>query len=561
LFFGQVEKWTESLSGKPTVQEVKNRFAKVGRDYEISRLDLALQGKNPNDKVTSKELLEALKTTSPQRYRTVINEPQPDKFYQGMDNPRPSQPLGTINLLEDADPKANLSSSVSEELSRLKNTVTQPFYFSYRKPGDIDLLATYFRGPLIGRPDLANSVKKFETRIAKLDDKVTSLQNERDAHKYIYTGSNRVGLNGADEIRKAQKELLPKILQENNLDPANYQYNFELPPKIREILDEKVGEVVSTKIAKKLANKYKFEFTDIPSFEKTMERLYEKTRLTKQVEMADSSQMFEDVLKVAIDKTRAQGSYAGQHVSITGDNNPVAFSRFLEVELPINSPKDMQKGIFVTELQSDRFDDLRKLGPKGGSTFKDIEEFDKLDSQIDIVVRQARQFLGNRNFKDLSDTEQKKYLEFGIEENKLVQRKNKLAERFTTSPDDPDAYNIAEAFPGMERMPQVSQQLMIKNAVAAAIQRKNQFVLFPGADSAQAQLYEKLPFNVKAVVKDLGPGFEIKKVPMESENGDIVERLGIFWDQKAASRVAEEGVRFAKGGSVDKNDLPDQKYI
>jgi len=561
LFFGQVEKWTESLSGKPTVQEVKNRFAKVGRDYEISRLDLALQGKNPNDKVTSKELLEALKTTSPQRYRTVINEPQPDKFYQGMDNPRPSQPLGTINLLEDADPKASLSSSVSEDLSRLKNTVTNPFYFSYRKPGDIDLLATYFRGPLIGRPDLANSVKKFETKIAKLDDKVTSLQNERDAHKYIYTGSNRVGLNGADEIRKAQEELLPKILQENNLDRANYRYNFELPPKIREILDERVGEVVSTKIAKKLANKYKFEFTDIPSFEKTMERLYEKTRLTKQVEMADSSQMFEDVLKVAIDKTRAQGSYAGQHVSITGDNNPVAFSRFLEVELPINSPKDMQKGIFVTELQSDRFDDLRKLGPKGGSTSKDIKEFDSLDQQIDTVVRQARQFLGNRNFKDLSDTEQKKYLEFGIEENKLVQRKNKLAERFTTSPDDPDAYNIAEAFPGMERMPQVSQQLMIKNAVAAAIQRKNQFVLFPGADSSQAQLYEKLPFNLKTVAKDLGPGFEIKKVPMPSENGDIVERIGIFWDQKAANRVAKEGVRFAKGGSVDKNNLPDQKYI
>ena len=292
-----------------------------------------------------------------------------------------------------------------------------------------------------------------------------------------------------------------------------------------------------------------------------MGSLYERARFEKQAEMGNSRQMFEDVLKTAIDKTRAQGSYEGQHVSITGDNNPVAFSRFLEVELPINSPKDMQKGIFVTELQSDRFDDLRKLGPKGGSTSKDIEEFDSLDQQIDTTVRQARQFLGNRNFKDLSDTEQKKYFQFGIEENKLVQRKNQLAERFNNSADDFNSYNVAEAFPGMERMPQVSQQLMIKNAVAAAIQRKNQFVLFPGADSAQAQLYEKLPFNLKTVAKDLGPGFEIKKVPMPSENGDIVERIGIFWDQKAANRVAKEGVRFAKGGSVDKNNLPDQKYI
>lgn len=560
LFFGQVEKWTKSLPGKPTVQEVKNRFAKVGREYEISRLDLALQGKNPNDKVTSKELLEALKTTSPQRYRTVINEPQQGKFYQSMDNPRPSSPLGTINLLEDVNPKESLSSSVSEDLSRLKNIVTQPFFFSYRKPGDMKLLATYLRGPLIGRPDLADSVKDYEKKMVKLDDRLTTLQGDRDAHKYIYTGSSKVGLKGADEIRKAQEELLPKILQENNLDPANYRYNFELPPQIREILDERVSEAVSTKIAKGLANKYNFEFTDIPSLEKTMANLYEQARLEKQVGMTDAGRAFEDELQIAINKTSAQGPYPGQHSPITGTNNPIAFSRFLEVELP-TAKEGKTKGIFVTELQSDRFDDLRKLGPKGGSVYKDIEEFNKLDQQIDTVVRQAGQFLGNRNFKELSEAEQKKYLEFGIEENKLVQRKNQLAERFNSRPDDPDAYNVAEAFPGMERMPQVSQQLMIKNAVAAAIQRKNQFVLFPGADSAQAQLYEKLPFNVKAVVKDLGPGFEVKKVPMESENGDIVERLGIFWDQKAASRVAEEGVRFAKGGSVDKNDLPDQKYI
>ena len=567
VFFGQVEKWTESLSGKPTVQEVKNRFAKVGREYEIGRLELALQGKNPNDKVTSKELLEALKTTSPQRYRTVINEPEQGKFYQGMDNPRPSEPLGTINLLEDVDPKASLSNSVSEDLARLKHVVTQPFYFSYRKPGDMDLLATYLRGPLIGRPDLADSVKGFETKIAKLDDRVTSLQNDRDAHRYIYTGSSKAGLDGATEIRKAQEKLLPKLLQENNLDPAQYQYNFQLPGPVRDTLDEGVRQAVSTKIAKTIAKKYGFKYKDIPSFEKTIEGLYEQARITKQVEMVDAGRMFEDELQVAINKTSAQGPYAGQHSSITGiSNNPIAFSRFLEVtpEMTKGETKGL-KGIFVAELQSDRFDDLRKLGPRGGSVAKDYDDFQKIDSQIDIVVRKARQFLGNRNFKDLSEIEQKKYLEFGIEENKLVQKRSFLKDRLKidviSNPEEFNTYSVAEAFPGMENMPQVTQQLMIKNAIAAAIQRNNQFVLFPGADSAQAQLYEKLPFNIKTVVKDLGPGFEVKKVPMESENGDIVERLGIFWDQKAANRVAEEGVRFAKGGSVDKNDLPDQKYI
>jgi len=564
LFFGQIEKWTQSLSGKPTVQELKNRFSKVGRDYEINRLNLALEGKKPTDKVDAKELLETLKATSPQRYRTIINEPQEGKFYQGMDNPRPSSPLGTINLMEDVDPNAALSGSVAQQLESLRNIVTQPYYFSMRGPQDIKALSAYLKGPIINRPDLAGSVIKFEKDMAGLDKRVSDLLNDKDAHLYIYTGASRVNLDGGKEIRKAQDQLLPKILQENKLDPAKYEYNFQLPEAIRESLDKQVSELVSTKIGKAVAKKYGFPYRGISELETTMQNLYDQARLQRKIALTNAGSVYEDAINSAIKKLEAEAPYAGQHSSITGSANPVSFSRFMDIELPMvqnGKMKDLN-GIFVTELQSDRLDDLRKFGVKGGSSYKDIEEYNKLDQQIDDVVRDARIFIGNRNFKDLDEVEQKKYFEFGIQENKLVQKQKQLRNRLEyLKENDPNLYGISEAFPGMADMPQVTQQLMIKNAVAAAIQRKNQFVLFPGADSAQPQLYEKLPNNVRTVVKDLGPGFEIKKVPMESENGDVVERIGIFWDDNAAKRVAKEGVRFAKGGLVDKNDLPDQKYI
>ena len=136
-----------------------------------------------------------------------------------------------------------------------------------------------------------------------------------------------------------------------------------------------------------------------------------------------------------------------------------------------------------------------------------------------------------------------------IEQTRDEQRINKLNARIRRS----GAYNIEEAFPGMEKNPQVVQQLMIKNAVTGGIQRGKDAVLFPGADSAQKQLYEKLPNNIKAVLKDLGPGFKMETLPMKSENGDIINRISITWDKKAAERVQRQGVRFARGGFVEKN--------
>ena len=77
-------------------------------------------------------------------------------------------------------------------------------------------------------------------------------------------------------------------------------------------------------------------------------------------------------------------------------------------------------------------------------------------------------------------------------------------------------------------------------------------VLFPGSDSAQAQLYEKLGPNLKQAVKDLGPGFKVSEFKFPNEKGDMTTRWGVYIDEDAAKRVMQQGMRFAKGGMVDK---------
>jgi hypothetical protein len=44
----------------------------------------------------------------------------------------------------------------------------------------------------------------------------------------------------------------------------------------------------------------------------------------------------------------------------------------------------------------------------------------------------------------------------------------------------------------------------------------------------------------------------MEKIAVPNEKGDIIERYGITWDKKAAERLQKQGVRFAKGGLVEK---------
>jgi hypothetical protein len=125
----------------------------------------------------------------------------------------------------------------------------------------------------------------------------------------------------------------------------------------------------------------------------------------------------------------------------------------------------------------------------------------------------------------------------------------------------PGYYQLSESFAGMETSPQVAQQLMVKNAVSGAMQMGKQFVAFPGKESAQAQLYEKLGPNLKAVVKDLGPGFEVRPIALRDPDGKEIMHNAIVWGPDAAARVQKKGVPFKDGGAVERQTADHRKYL
>jgi hypothetical protein len=122
-------------------------------------------------------------------------------------------------------------------------------------------------------------------------------------------------------------------------------------------------------------------------------------------------------------------------------------------------------------------------------------------------------------------------------------------------------YNIEEPIANIERQPQVVQQLLIKNAVAGAMKMGKGFVAFPGAESKKPQLYENLPNNLKAVLKDLGEGFVIENIIIKDAAGIERTHRAILWDNNAAQRVLNNGVPFKKGGLVEKSAINNRRYI
>jgi SLT domain-containing protein len=545
-YVGELERIVSDLPGATTVQQIKGMMAKTGRNYEIERLENALQGLGPKDKVTSADLLKRLdETSSPMGYRVQIIEPDSKagpRFYQNADNPRPSQALGVINLLQDVPPKARLESTFYEDMFKNLNAVKS----EYKKPEErikaLDALEVYFRGPDAAGTPLGQTFKEAAPEIKKAADEILEATNFNDRFKYLHIGQK---IPGVPSLTEASYEIAQTKYGKPYYELANYEQQL-IKPEAEALIKQKVLEAADKRYGLDL--QAQFQDPSFTSLEPKARKEAMENAFTNQMraQALNANAQYENLMQpyaaLVKQKFSEKQGYKGQHTSVAQDN-PIAFSRFLDVDLPGD-----RKGMFVAELQSDRLDDLTVKGAKSGSKEKDMKEFAELQdtaaarkSQIDELQYQV-----DRG-EDVAKNEIK-LKQAQIEQARDEQRMAKLGGRTRGRGD----YAIEEAFPGMERNPQVVQQLMIKNAVVGGIQRGKDAVLFPGADSAQKQLYEKLPNNIKAVLKDLGPGFKMENLPMTSENGDIINRISITWDKEAAERLQKQGVRFAKGGLVEK---------
>ena len=96
------------------------------------------------------------------------------------------------------------------------------------------------------------------------------------------------------------------------------------------------------------------------------------------------------------------------------------------------------------------------------------------------------------------------------------------------------------------------RDLLIKNMVDVAVKRDRDLVLFPSSDSARPELYENLHKFVETTAKDLGPNFKAVEVMTVNGEGKRVVRSGIFITPEGEKEILEKGLKFAKGGMVDK---------
>ena len=561
-FVSPLDKFFAQGDKPVTVEQLTNQLAKSSRDYETNRVNQLLEGKSPKDKVRPSDLLKQLEETSPSRLRLKIKEPDPkkmDRFHSNMENPFPSKPMGTVNLLEDITPQEKLADIYTKNISDKSSTYGPAYVPENEANKAMQELELFFASPMaknsVGQ-NLAQQFKADAPKIRDLTKKVDQIYQDMRPFDFPLASSSRFGFDFFKEQTKlinAAHEKYPELSK------------LGLMERLKQ-LDKIVDPAMSDKYADAaLSGLDKMYGTNMLSHKQALGNDWSKLTTSEKNKIVEG--MLGDVIGGDYTKTQVQLKelkrpysdaeakvrseqrvYSGEHSSITADsenfgdiyNKPVSFSRFQDVTLPTK-----EKVMVIPELQSDRFQAILEKGTKGGNQYKDADELAKLDQELNSVTT-----------KLYKTTDAPVRDQLKLDRKKIEQRMANLRERIQQG-----TYNTPEFTPGIERMPQVMQQIMVKNAVIAGIQRGKNGIILPGSDSKQAQLYEKLPNNIRSVVKDLGPGFEMRKVPLKYEDGSTIERYGIFWKDDAAKRIDKEGVRFKNGGMVDKNDDENQKYI
>jgi hypothetical protein len=549
-FVGRLDEFVSSLPGAVQKDQFLNQLKGKFRDYDIGRAQEALADLPGNAKLTPFDLLNRVKRVyDPTTFTTKIDYPKIDDYHAEIDNPFQTKkgfsqkPLGVIHLLQGVNPTtspdaAKLMAAYDDITNRLPGTTFYSFDKTDRNPVSLtqDIYKIANRAGLSSVEDLGMDVQTVLQNMSQSGSDWSKLISA----KTVLGNPGRYPL----EIKEALDETarITGTLPEENVR------------SLKKIAEEINVRRTTNQDYSDLESQYhkSFPYAFAEDLEKANRRLWNEHREGKQ----QIEGLLEGLQKREGIKARV---YRGQHSSLAEDpdaiRDPIAFSRFTEhtTDIPGLGKVD---GIYVNELQSDRLDDIRKTGRMGGGPQEDITRLDKLDKQIGEAARQFADYKTAMGFRFMNETDKAKISDFNSKLEGLNTKRNTLLDRIREG-----EYSLKESFAGMEESPQVIQQLMAKNAVAGAMQLGKRFVAFPGAESAQAQLYEKLPNNLKQVVKDLGPGFELRPITLPKpdtsaggEGGELTS-YAIVWGDEAADRIKKQGVPFKDGGEVSTEDF------
>jgi hypothetical protein len=550
-FVGRLDEMVANLQGPVQKDQFLGMLKGKMRDYDIARAESTLADLPGNAKLSPVDLLNRIKTQyDPSQFKTTVVPPGSKiSNYQSTDNPYQGAtgdgpPLGVIHLSQSADPMASqideIRDMANNALFRLGSSSAFHSHRSMQLKTANDLLRAA-NSPALGLSEsTANGMRTLGTQYRQIASQRKAIDDVLKDIFYPATDPDYVkkttayadefdsqGVSPSKSYYDATVRFTKEKFEENN----NILRDNNLPtvpvPDFASAKNPVLWAIEDTPRAKELK-------AQVLDFLKNAENPLDEALETMKGSADELMGKFQTEIKRA-------PPYKGQHTALRDSpDNPISFSRFSEhtTDIPGIGKAD---GIYVNELQSDLLDDLRKKGVKGGSLEKDEKKLRELESRM----------------RGTTDPTERDAIE-----SKMRNLRTRLFEGMGPN-NTPNAgfYELSGSFPGMESSPQVTQQLMVKNAVSGAMQMGKQFVAFPGAESKQAQLYEKLGPNLKSVVKDLGPGFELRDVTLRDPDGKQLMHKAIVWGPEAAARVQKKGVPFKDGGAVERQTADHRKYL
>jgi len=548
-FVGRLDSFIAGMKNPVRKDQLIAQVSKNFRDYDIGRLETALSDVEGNAKLTPSQIMDKLNETySPSKFRTTIIEPSEQSrgsFYQGMDNPYYSkdtgvgQPLGVIHMNMSTPPEQEAAYGVAKDTENAFRRLLR----ASATPEETTLIQDFLNSPRFNAlPDAAEVRAKFDTGIAQAN-KIRSYVDE--ANEVDNMMRFPILSKAYDPIFEAKMEQYRgKMPWAEAYDKAKFETHVAMLDQANDWLKKNKYKPMDLSMIKQYG-----PGTDLTSEEDFVQAAKEAMNPVEEM-IVKATNNLRDHLKSSVYVVNQELSkdlpYTGQHSSLQGGNNPIAFSRFSTHTTEIPGMGEV-KGIYVNELQSDLLDDLRKAGKRGGSREQDLEAVQKISTNIEDLTQKMRDAQATGKGALAEDLDRQ--IMAAKQRKQILDRRSRIG-----------TYDTPEAIHNMENQPQVAQQLMAKNVIGAAIQRGDQFVAFPGKESAQAQLYEKLPHNLKQVVKDLGPGFEVRPIQLESPMGPLMH-TAVVWGPEAAARIKKTGVPFKDGGSVDKANIDHRKYL
>jgi hypothetical protein len=620
-FVGRLDAFVDTIKNPVQLGQLKGQLKGKFRDYDVERVERAFAGMDDKTKLTPDQIKQALAGThSPSKWISETLPPKAGEYSQTADNVWGKE-LGTTNLyLKQPAEKELLFNTYAE----LKDALTEFVENSAAQPTVLGLekMKKALNDQKIEEVVGTELVAKLKSNFNKAEKNIR-LVDKYDYQIYnIKMGFTRPVLYKTGELSvkyqtdnqpffKYQQEFMDnlvtetqeRLIQQGGITPVtaktnamNEVYNspnFTQTYRQSEIYAMKKVQELALADARNLGidspnlalvdwTGYETGISSYPTatnaFTKSVDDVLEPSIVTlheanKQVQrlLSDDIKQFSKVLK-------NEGAYRpDRHGSIAPGPHPIGFTRFSEHETTVPGMGTIE-GRHFHELQSDLSKDMRTKGATFGSAAKDQAEYDKLINQIkqtrDPITDELRVLeqekirgissgqLSNTRYQEIEERQKTLRKIFNAEIKPLEKRVNILIGRLN----DKTPYSLEEPFAGFETNQMARQQLLMKNAIQAAMRDGKRFATFPGKESDQPQLYvgKVLP-NLKQIIRDLGgekAGFELRQIELPPDKkGNPITAIGVVWSPEAAARIVEKGVPFAKGGSVERLSADNRRYL